>query len=640
MANTQKRIEILIDYIIKGEKNLDKSRRKLAEMQHQNTQKKMDAEYAKSMERRNKIEAKNREALRSGFGSYERTMEEFMKRTGLSQRQVNKQFAEGGIIVNQQGQLINKVTRSVVKNDKALTDVFRGGRKEARAFKMEYLSIMFGFMAIGRASRKMWQSATKTYMDVMGENNEFLKQTNKVRAAWEFLKFSLVDALMQGDMFKNIIDIIIGIVDRMSEWIGTHPELGKWIMIIMGGLMAIAPVISGLASMMLLWGGIMKIFGTTSAGVFGGFSLAGVAAFALIVIGAWAMKEEIVKAYKAMKKGSDAELKGMEEAAKKYSDLAADHIVLAFDNAAIAILKTFEALFNFISRITSFIPEWIPVLGQISKASKGISFMFGGAADWVQDQADSFSAMTEAAERAVDAEVDFYEQGEKLAQQRKGVFVPGEGMYPVSKLPPEGASWLQAQRGTTPGLTAEDIGTNMSEVTERYKKTVAEASDEMSKEGGLTDTVGDLTTKLSGEAGLMGSLSGIIGEITDADGVLDALSGTSAEINTRLVPSFDGAKNAIDAFTRKLLEWQPPTPTLVSRPSGMQTGGIVPRTGPYMLHGGEYVTPKQSMFSAGGVTVNVTTGPVGSDVDVSHLADEVSSKIVDELRRTAQIGGL
>lgn len=65
-----------------------------------------------------------------------------------------------------------------------------------------------------------------------------------------------------------------------------------------------------------------------------------------------------------------------------------------------------------------------------------------------------------------------------------------------------------------------------------------------------------------------------------------------------------------------------------------ETGGPIPKTGPYLLHGGEYVLSKDMLASmssapAGGapnITVNtpVNINSVGSNIDVKHMAREIT----------------
>jgi len=63
---------------------------------------------------------------------------------------------------------------------------------------------------------------------------------------------------------------------------------------------------------------------------------------------------------------------------------------------------------------------------------------------------------------------------------------------------------------------------------------------------------------------------------------------------------------------------------------GFQSGGLVQRTGVAMLHQGETVTPRYaSGGGGGGTTINITTGPVSSGVDLQNLATLISRELAN-----------
>jgi len=69
-----------------------------------------------------------------------------------------------------------------------------------------------------------------------------------------------------------------------------------------------------------------------------------------------------------------------------------------------------------------------------------------------------------------------------------------------------------------------------------------------------------------------------------------------------------------------------------AQPKSMQFGGVVPETGPYILHRGETVVP------AGGpkyswVNINMYTGPISSSMDLDRIADELATRVTVEQRR-------
>lgn len=66
---------------------------------------------------------------------------------------------------------------------------------------------------------------------------------------------------------------------------------------------------------------------------------------------------------------------------------------------------------------------------------------------------------------------------------------------------------------------------------------------------------------------------------------------------------------------------------------GKNDGGLIDKTGPYLLHAGERVVPRsQNAMGGGPVTVNIQTGPVSSGVDLRNLATLISQEISKQNR--------
>jgi len=63
----------------------------------------------------------------------------------------------------------------------------------------------------------------------------------------------------------------------------------------------------------------------------------------------------------------------------------------------------------------------------------------------------------------------------------------------------------------------------------------------------------------------------------------------------------------------------------------MQYGGTVPETGMYMLHKGETVTPEGTEYT--NIVINVSTGPISSEMDVENLLDVMALRMAQERRR-------
>lgn len=102
---------------------------------------------------------------------------------------------------------------------KQFTKAFKEGEIAASRFDMRMLSILFGAMAIKRAFGGLLRSMVNTYKKAEGDTSALSMATTRLGAAWEFLKFSMIDA-MGVNWFLNIIDGIINVLD----WFSALPE--------------------------------------------------------------------------------------------------------------------------------------------------------------------------------------------------------------------------------------------------------------------------------------------------------------------------------------------------------------------------------------------------------------------------------
>ena len=120
------------------------------------------------------------------------------------------------------------------------------------------LGMLFLGMAIQRYSMNMLKGLFKTYSTIMGEGTKFNEQTNSLSAAFEFLKFSIMDALGNSELFAALVEWIVGAVNWISEFISLHPWIGKVILgllimgVVVGSLMLIYGQFFVLAKLMML----------------------------------------------------------------------------------------------------------------------------------------------------------------------------------------------------------------------------------------------------------------------------------------------------------------------------------------------------------------------------------------------------
>ena len=104
----------------------------------------------------------------------------------------------------------NKNFEEIGRTVKAVTTGFS-------KFKMEFLSTMFLGMAMQRAFGGALKGAYATFSKIAEGTDLANNKINQLNAAWEFFKFSLIDALMNSAFFKVLIDGIIAVVDWFGQ---------------------------------------------------------------------------------------------------------------------------------------------------------------------------------------------------------------------------------------------------------------------------------------------------------------------------------------------------------------------------------------------------------------------------------------
>ncbi|MHA1852288.1 MAG: hypothetical protein ACTSUF_02150 [Candidatus Heimdallarchaeaceae archaeon] len=129
-----------------------------------------------------------------------------------------------------------------------------------RRFRMELLSIMFFGMQLKRFFGGFLKEALNTYMKITEGQTALGRAILRTQAAWEFFKFSLIEAL------QPLILWVTEIAIKFLDWASANPELMKLI----GVLMIIGFVIG---TLMFLVG----VFGLGLQGLAISFGIAGTA---------------------------------------------------------------------------------------------------------------------------------------------------------------------------------------------------------------------------------------------------------------------------------------------------------------------------------------------------------------------------
>lgn len=83
-------------------------------------------------------------------------------------------------------------------------------------FAMGFALLFIG-MQIKRFAATAIMSISKTYKEATGEQSEFNQKTNELAAAWEFFKFSLIDALMSTGLFTLLVNFVVNLLNKFAK---------------------------------------------------------------------------------------------------------------------------------------------------------------------------------------------------------------------------------------------------------------------------------------------------------------------------------------------------------------------------------------------------------------------------------------
>lgn len=154
------------------------------------------------------------------------------------------------------------IDKEVEKTNKSMMKFLGGG-----------LTLLFTGMALKRFFVGALRSMFNTYVKIIDVNDIFLQKTQQLRAAWEFFKFSLIEALSQSDLFMSLVDGLIALVNWMGQLTPeTKSALG--ITLLLGAAFGTLMMVGGQA--------LLFIFGLS---MLIGVPMAAIAVAVLLIIG-------------------------------------------------------------------------------------------------------------------------------------------------------------------------------------------------------------------------------------------------------------------------------------------------------------------------------------------------------------------
>src|SRR3990167_6973159 len=158
---------------------------------------------------------------------------------------------------------IRKATSHMEKLGGAVDVVKDNFREMQMRFLSGGLALLFTGMALERFFGGFLRSAFNTYTQLIDVNNQFFQKTQHLRAAWEFFKFALIDALGQSDLFLTLIDWVIAAINWFGQLSPT--VLAAFALFLIGGLAASSAMVI-LGNAMLFVMGISGLFGISMGG--------------------------------------------------------------------------------------------------------------------------------------------------------------------------------------------------------------------------------------------------------------------------------------------------------------------------------------------------------------------------------------
>lgn len=160
------------------------------------------------------------------------------------------------------------------------------------------LSALFTGMALKRLGQTILTSLVKTYMQATDEQSRFNQQILAVQASFEFLKFSIMDALGNSELVVKLIEGFIEVVNWVSEFVNKHPMIAKVV-----GLFLILAIVVGTIGMfvgqmvlaMLGFIGLTEILGIT-----GGALMLTLGSYILVIVAALLVVSAVIIALESV----------------------------------------------------------------------------------------------------------------------------------------------------------------------------------------------------------------------------------------------------------------------------------------------------------------------------------------------------
>ncbi len=238
-----------LSLLFTGDKAMQQERNKQAMLQQQiATHEKIRALMEQSA---------NKSALKSMFPEPKaatQTVAQFQEIQGEAKKLIDIQKALGKSSPTYQAQVAN--LKQLGKQYGFTTTQIQRTIKAQKRFSFDFLTLMFAGMMLQRVFGGALRNIIDSYKKMTGMQSEFNRATLKLAAGWNYVKFSIANAL-NNPMVINAIEWLVDMFERMADWIQENQSLTLLLLGTMAALAALggfAVLLSGLKQLGMMMG--------------------------------------------------------------------------------------------------------------------------------------------------------------------------------------------------------------------------------------------------------------------------------------------------------------------------------------------------------------------------------------------------
>lgn len=140
------------------------------------------------------------------------------KASGLGFTDLRRGLIASDKVINDAGKVVDRFTTK----SKEMNQVLKASAQQARAFRFEFLGILFGAQVIQRQLSRLSTQAVTTFSDIAGEANPANQALAAFGANITFIRFSLGRAIAEG--LLPFLPIFVDVSEAIVDFIDQHPE--------------------------------------------------------------------------------------------------------------------------------------------------------------------------------------------------------------------------------------------------------------------------------------------------------------------------------------------------------------------------------------------------------------------------------